>query len=134
LFPKTGIPIPYLKKLPGGLSHNTQPGTLFYYHLKWDAQSDAKIEIADASGREIYAKLTGPAKAGLNVIPWPRRILGVIGDIPIHRPGDYRVALTIDGKEYNRTLHFEDASDDDFLTGLQRTHPENEIYRAPSKR
>ncbi|HEY2975949.1 MAG TPA: hypothetical protein VGJ48_25775 [Pyrinomonadaceae bacterium] len=48
----------------------------------------------------------------LNVVAWPRRDppSETIGPIPIHRPGDYRVTLTIDGKEYVRTLHAEDAS------------------------
>jgi hypothetical protein len=111
LFPNAGVLIWAFKKLPGGFSPNTQPGTLFYYHVKRDAQIDAKIVITNASGQEVYANLARPAKSGLNVIAWPKRDPLTGGFVlPIHRPGDYRVTLTIDGKEYARTLHAEDAS------------------------
>jgi hypothetical protein len=134
LFPHLfGPMVQHFENIPGGLSRNTQPGTLFYYHLKKDAQSGAKIAITDASGQEVYANLTGPAKAGLNVVAWPRRdSLHTVVPIPIRRPGDYRVTLTIDGKEYTRTLHVEDVSNDELLTAPPRTYPENEIVR-PSR-
>jgi hypothetical protein len=118
--------------LAGGSSRNTQPGTLFYYHLKKDAQSEARMVITDASGQEVYANLSGPAKAGLNVVAWPSR-QHIVYPISIHRPGDYRVTLTIDGKEYTRTLHVEDVSDDDFLTAPSRTYPENKIVRGTNQ-
>ncbi|HEY2975951.1 MAG TPA: hypothetical protein VGJ48_25785 [Pyrinomonadaceae bacterium] len=107
LFPRNDRPFQYvMKTLPGGFYPNTQPGTLFYYHLKRDAQRDAGIVITDASGNEVYASLTGPSKAGLNVVAW----CAPASRITIRKPGDYRVTLTIDGKEYARTLHAEDAS------------------------
>jgi photosystem II stability/assembly factor-like uncharacterized protein len=135
LLPNAGILRQYLEKQPGGFSPNTQPGALFYYHLRHDSQSEAQIAITDASGQETYASLTGPAKAGLNVVAWPKRDqrLGIVGSFPIHRPGDYSVTLIIDGKEYNRTLHVEDVSDNDLLTAPPRTYRENEIYRPPTK-
>jgi hypothetical protein len=131
LFPTSDIQVGRrLQKLPGGFSLNTQPGALFFYYLNHDANAGAKIAVTDPSGQEVYASLTGPAKAGLNVVPWgaPR------ARIPIHQPGDYRVVLTIDGNDYIRTLHVEDVWDDDFRTAPPRIYPENEIYEPPKKR
>jgi len=111
----------------GWFSPNTQPGTRFYYHLKQDDVSEATIAITDASGDETYAILKGPAKAGLNVVPWGAED----GDerIPLRRPGDYRAVLTIGGKEYTQTLHVEDVSRNSVLTAPPPNYPTNEVVK-----
>ncbi len=88
---------------------NTQPGTLFSYYLKRDAaKNEATIKITNASGTQVLAEgLKGTAKAGLNSM----RFRTSLSDA-INKPGDYRVTLTVDGKEYYQTLHVEDASDE----------------------
>ncbi len=91
-------------------SRNTQPGALFSYYLKKDAaKNEATIKITNAAGVQVYADgLKGSAKAGLNSV----RFATSLAYGPIKTPGDYRVLLTIDGKEYAQTLHVEDATDE----------------------
>lgn len=85
---------------------NTQPGTLFSYYLKNSTKGKAIIKVFNAAGDKQYgAELTGSSKAGLNSIPW-------IATNIIKEPGDYRVVLTIEGKEYYQTLHVEDATNE----------------------
>ncbi len=89
---------------------NTQPGTLFSYYLKKDAaKNEASIKIMDIAGARMfgYSPLTGTAKAGLNSVRFETGPFGAIT-----KPGDYRVVLTIDGKEYYQTLHVEDVTDE----------------------
>ena len=121
-----------MQSLPGGISRNTQPGTFFSYYLRQDAKTNARIVVTDPSGQEVYASLTGPANAGLNVVPWgigaPR------ASMPIHRPGDYRVTLSVDGREFTRTLQVEDVTNEDFETAPPPTYSPNDIYRPPTKR
>jgi photosystem II stability/assembly factor-like uncharacterized protein len=94
--------------------NNTQPGTTISYYLKKDAlRNEADIKITSASGDTVYNQpsymaLKGTAKAGLNSL-----IMGPIITRSIAKtPGDYRVVLTIDGKEYYQTLHVEDATNE----------------------
>ncbi len=92
-------------------SSNTQPGVLFSYYLKKDAaKNEATLTITSADGSHAFTgtPLKGIAKAGLNSLRFATSIL--YG--PIDKPGDYRVTLTIDGKEYYQTLHVEDATDE----------------------
>jgi hypothetical protein len=116
-----------IPELPGGFFPNTQPGTLFSYHLKRGGGSEASIAITDPSGQEVYAMLPGTVHAGLNVVPWNH----FNGQFPIRQPGDYRAVLTIDGKEYARTLHVEDVSDEDCLAGQPREYPANRLHSPP---
>lgn len=96
-----------------GWSINTQPGTLFSYYLKKDAvRNEATVKITDASGARVYTATTpfrGTAKAGLNSIRINR--IDVARTIA-GKPGDYRVVLSVDGKDYYQTLHVEDATDE----------------------
>ncbi len=92
-------------------SSNTQPGVLFSYYLKKDAaKNEALITITSAGGSQVLTPTAfqGTAKAGLNSIRFSTSML--YG--PVDKPGDYRVVLTIDGKEYYQTLHVEDATDE----------------------
>ena len=124
------------RNITGSFSQNTQPGTIFCYYLRKDAEGEAEIKIMDASGQQVYAAknnqsgdIKGTVKAGLNVIvPWP------VGNSPIHRAGDYRVVLTIDGKDYCQTLHVEDVSDNMYPAASSPARfPKNEIYESPGK-
>lgn len=82
---------------------NSQPGTTIMFYSKADA-GDAKIVISDAEGNAV-GELTVAAKAGLNAANWnanrPRRPL---------RTGDYRVTMTLGGKDYVTSVRVEDVS------------------------
>lgn len=82
---------------------NTQPGTLIQYYLKKDQAADVKVSISTADGGRVQ-ELTGTGKAGLNTIRWDARILGRRAE-----PGDYRISITIGGKEYLSSVHVENA-------------------------
>lgn len=87
------------------IARNSQPGTDIAYYLKADGSGAAKIEIQDAAGNSIQT-MDGTTKAGLNVVrfaPRGRRLA----------PGDYRVVLTVGGKEYKTSLKIEDATWED---------------------
>jgi len=83
---------------------STQPGTLIQYYLQKDQPGDVTIHVTNADGSRSQ-DLTGPGKAGLNTVRWGARILGreVVA-------GDYRVSITIGGKEYTNFVHAEDVS------------------------
>ncbi|HVT12709.1 MAG TPA: hypothetical protein VHE55_10620 [Fimbriimonadaceae bacterium] len=83
---------------------NTQPGTLIQYFLKKDQSGDVKIVVSNADGSRSR-DLTGSGKAGLNTVRWDGRILGRTLE-----PGDYRVTITVGGKEYVTSVHAEEAS------------------------
>lgn len=85
-------------------SPNSQPGTLIQYFLKSDVSGEVKVKISDVAG-EASVDLTGPGKAGLNSVAWNGRIRG-----RLVAPGDYRVTLTVGGKEYATGVHV-DAAD-----------------------
>jgi hypothetical protein len=68
--------------------------------LKKDAKDDVKITISDILGEEI-ASLKGPGKAGLHSIPWQPRGRRI-------QAADYRVTLTVDGKDTLTALKIED--------------------------
>ena len=119
LFPSSSEPQRRrLRDLPGGYFPNTQPGTLFCYHLK-EGALEATITVSDASGKEVYKTLSGTVDSGLNVVPW----VEMPWSMPIHRAGDYRAVLTIDGKEYVRNLVVEDVTDED----VSDTKPHNNV-------
>jgi photosystem II stability/assembly factor-like uncharacterized protein len=83
---------------------NTQPGTLFQYFLKKDAGGDVKVTVSSADGTRTQ-DVTGPGKPGLSSVRWDGRIQGRRVD-----PGDYRVSMTVGGKEYTTSVHVEDAT------------------------
>jgi hypothetical protein len=85
------------------LSPNSQPGTRIYYYLK-QAAKEVKITISDAGGvrKQEY---TGSSKAGLNMQEWAGRLGGTMVE-----PGDYRVVVNVDGKEFSTSVHVERAN------------------------
>lgn len=80
-------------------SRNTQPGTRVQYWLKAKAK-DVKLTIMTPDGKHTD-ELKATNEAGLNVVPWDGRI-----DFA-RAPGDYRVVLTVDGKDYFATARVE---------------------------
>lgn len=82
------------------LAANSQPGTRIQYFLK-AAAKDVKIVVSDPSGKRT-AEMTGTTKAGLNVVAWNGRLDGRAVE-----PGDYRVSVKVDGKEFTTTVHVE---------------------------
>ncbi|HEY3780690.1 MAG TPA: hypothetical protein VGL56_06375 [Fimbriimonadaceae bacterium] len=113
----------------GRVSKNTQPGTLFSYYLKHDARGKANITVTNSGGSEVYAILKGPAKAGLNSLRW----MTTITHGPIKRPGDYRVILTVNGRDYAQTLHVEDATYE-VLPGCHPAKYPSNIILPPTRR
>ena len=85
------------------LSTNTQPGTTIFYWLKAKATGDVKISVQDAAGTQI-TELTGTGQEGLNAVRWNGRVRGRVAD-----PGDYRVVLTVGGKEYTTSIKVDKA-------------------------
>ncbi len=85
------------------LSPNTQPGTTIYYWLKTKAAGDVKLSVQDASGTQI-AELTATGNEGLNALRWNGRARGRTAD-----PGDYRVVLTVGGKDYTTSVKVDKA-------------------------
>lgn len=85
------------------MAPNTQPGTRIYYYLRQPAK-EVKITISDASGTRTQ-EFTGGSKAGLNAQEWAGRLDGRIVD-----PGDYRVIVKVDGKEFSTSVRVERAS------------------------
>lgn len=85
------------------LSPNSQPGTRIYYYLK-QAAKEVKITISDAGGvrKQEY---TGGSKVGLNMQEWAGRLGGNMVE-----PGDYRVVVNVDGKEFSTSVHVERAN------------------------
>ncbi len=82
-------------------SANTQPGTQIMYYLKKD--QSVTLKITDVSG-EVVQELQGTGKAGLNVVDWNGRLRG-----RAVTAGDYRVVLTVAGKEYVTGVKAENA-------------------------
>ncbi len=80
------------------LSSNTQPGTTIYYWLKTKATGEVKVSVQDAAGTQV-TELTGTGSEGLNAVRWNARARGRIAD-----PGDYRVVVTVGGKEYTTSI------------------------------
>ncbi len=95
------------------LGENPRPGALAYY-LKTDAK-DIKLTIRDAAG-QVVRELAGADtkdqnQAGLNVVHWDLRVAPLPGPQegegffgggtqgPFVLPGQYRVSLTVDGKD-----------------------------------
>jgi photosystem II stability/assembly factor-like uncharacterized protein len=84
-------------------SPNSQPGTNVCYYLKTAATGDVKVTISDVAGT-VSTDLTGPTgKQGLNVVRWNGRLRGRIADA-----GDYKVVVTVGGKEYVTSVRVED--------------------------
>jgi photosystem II stability/assembly factor-like uncharacterized protein len=82
-------------------SPNTQPGTRIMYNLKAPAGSTPKIVISDPSGASSVELKNATNVAGLNVVPWNGRVEGRLA------PGDYRVTLTVNGKDYVTSVRVE---------------------------
>ncbi|MBC8065395.1 MAG: hypothetical protein H7Y17_11225 [Chlorobia bacterium] len=85
------------------LSSNTQPGTSIYYWLKAKPTGEVKVSVQDAAGVQI-TELTGTANEGLNSVRWNGRARNRIAD-----PGDYRVVVTVGGKEYTTSIKVDKA-------------------------
>lgn len=104
------------------VSPDTQPGTIFCYYLKKDAAADAKITVTDPSGANQVASVTGTAKAGLNVAEWNARGRG-----RLLQPGDYRVDLKVDGKDYYSTVRVEEVTDEQNASGPRPSSSSNGV-------
>ena len=85
------------------LSSNTQPGTTVFYWLKAKATGEVKVSIQDAAGSQI-TELTGTGSEGLNAVRWNGRVRNQTA-----APGDYRVVVTVGGKEYATSVKVEKA-------------------------
>lgn len=81
------------------VSPNTQPGTTIFYNLRAPAKADPKLVITDILGNSV-AELRPTNNAGLNAVPWALRGRRLAA-------GDYRVTLTVDGKEYITSVQVE---------------------------
>lgn len=92
---------------------NTQPGTLIQYYVKKDQPGDLEITVSSADGARS-TRITGSGKAGLNNVRWDGRLGagggGFRGGGGFVEPGDYRVSVTVGGKEYTTSVHVEDVS------------------------
>ena len=76
---------------------NSQPGTRIQYYLKTKPKSlSLVISSADGANRET---LSAPSNPGLNVVSW----VGLLNDRGAP-DGEYRLTLTVDGKEYTTSL------------------------------
>lgn len=84
-------------------SPNTQPGADICYYVKKDAP-DVKIVVSTADGSRSE-NISGSAKVGLNVVRWNARLSG-----RLVAAGDYRISMTIAGKEYVTSVHVDEAS------------------------
>jgi len=85
-------------------SPNTQPGTQIMYFLKKDAPGTVKVTVSDVTG-EAVSELSGvTGKAGLNSVYWNGRVRGRLASA-----GDYRVTLTVGGKDYISSVHVDTA-------------------------
>lgn len=80
------------------ISRNNQPGTQIQYYLKADDANGAKIVISSVDGATT-TELKGASKAGLNSVDWNGRLRNRIVE-----PGEYRVTITIGGKDYITTV------------------------------
>jgi hypothetical protein len=88
----------------GGFSTpNSQPGTRIQFWLKQPAKETPKIVISDPSGKSSSNVLGVTNFAGLNVVTWNGRVEGGL------HAGDYRITLTVDGKDYLQSVHVEPA-------------------------
>lgn len=86
-------------------SQNTQPGTTIYYWLKNAAAGDVKVLVSSADGSSS-TELTGKGNPGLNSVRWTGRLRGRAVE-----PGDYRITVTVNGKEYVTGVHVEAGTD-----------------------
>lgn len=82
------------------MSPNSQPSTRIQYFLK-SAGKAVKVTISDASGKNATT-ITGTSNAGLNLVDWNGRIDGRFVE-----PGDYRVVVNVDGKDYTTSVKVE---------------------------
>jgi photosystem II stability/assembly factor-like uncharacterized protein len=82
-------------------ARNTQPGTRIEYRLAKIAKT-VKLTVSTPDGSDSL-DLDTSNHAGLNVVNWNGRLFG--------RPvaGDYRVTLTVDGKDYLTSAHVVEA-------------------------
>jgi hypothetical protein len=123
-------PNPYSELVQeGDASGLAPPGAAIYYYLKTAARESVKIVVADASGR-IVRELAGPAEAGLNRVLWDLRTAPLpllpawrrVGGNdsyrlaqsgphtrpgPLVKPGEYRITLSVGGRELVRPLRVE---------------------------
>ncbi len=83
------------------VARNSQPGTRIQYRLSHPAKN-IKLTISTADGSDSR-DLDPTNHAGLNVVNWNGRVA------LRPTPGDFRVTLTVDGKDYMTSAHVEDA-------------------------
>lgn len=87
----------------GFRSPNTQPGTRIVFWTK-SADKAAKILISDVSGNRSRSYEID-AKAGFNFIRWDGKVASRLV------PGEYRITLTVGGKEYTTVGKVAEATD-----------------------
>lgn len=84
------------------ISQNTQPGSRIMYFLK-RAAKNVTVTISDIKGDHTM-EYDGGSEQGLNVVGWSGRLDGRLA-----APGDYKVTVKVDGKEYVSAVHVENA-------------------------
>ncbi len=82
---------------------NSQPGTRIAYYLK-KAAKDVTVVVSDIKG-ERTQEYAGSSDAGINVVTWSGRLDG-----RMVLPGDYKITVKVDGKEYVSAVHVEDVT------------------------
>lgn len=87
----------------GYRASNTQPGTRIMFYLKAAAKDTPKLVVSDAAGKTSVEIRGVTNKAGLNVVSWNGRLDRG------SNAGDYRVTLTVDGKDYVQSVRVEPA-------------------------
>jgi photosystem II stability/assembly factor-like uncharacterized protein len=86
------------------VAKNTQPGVEVQYFFKNDLKDDATIVVSDIMGNASGEFKAGKT-AGFHVYTWNGTLKG-----RRVQPGDYKVTLKANGKEYATSVHVEDAS------------------------
>ena len=86
------------------VAKNTQPGADIQYYFKNDLRDDATIVVSDILGNASTEYKAGKT-AGYHVYTWNGQLKGRRA-----QPGDYKVTLKANGKEYTTVVHVEDAS------------------------
>lgn len=86
------------------VSPNSQPNATINYYLKSEVKGDVTVVIQEPDGTQVTS-IAGSKNAGLNSVRWNCRVRG-----RANPSGQYRVILTVDGKQYMTSLTIEDIS------------------------
>lgn len=89
-------------------SRNTQPGTTIFFYLANAPKEDPEVRVTTAGGQTVMLENVRTRKAGLNSVRWAPG--GGFRSAQM-APGEYRVVLKVDGKEYVSSVTVEDATD-----------------------